>query len=140
MAFYLSILLYVALSPLIFLYGLLLCPIVWIEWAKEGKDMLFIDKDGKYSREWIARILPMVGERAMFLNYSQHDRWERWSLVVQIFEIFGPHGMPERFTQYSLPAVILFRNLRLPRKFTFGEHCEDRETKLEQLRSELAID
>ena len=37
--FVLSILLYIALSPLVYLYGLLLCTMVWIEWKKEGKDL-----------------------------------------------------------------------------------------------------
>jgi hypothetical protein len=134
----LSILLYVMLSPLIYLYGLLLCSKVWIEWEREGKDVLIVQADSIHSREWMSRILPLVGGRAVLLDYSQRDRWERWSLPVQLVEIFGPHGVPERFTVHSLPAVILFRKLRRPEKFFFGGRSKNCEEKIERLRAALA--
>jgi hypothetical protein len=137
--FYFSILLYVVLSPLIFLYGLLLCPMVWIEWGRQGKDVLVIENDSAHSQEWISRILPLIGERAVVLNYSQRDSWERLSLASQLFEIFGPQAMPERFRERSLPAVILFRKLHRPKKIIFGDSKEC-EAKLGQLRAELALD
>jgi hypothetical protein len=56
---------------------------------------------------------------------------------VQLFELFGPHGKPERFTEFSLPAVIVFRELRRPKTFTFGSRPKDLEEKLERLRAEL---
>jgi len=136
--FVLSILLYVALSPLSYLYGWLLCPMVWIEWEKQGKDVLVVLADSKHSEEWTARILPLIGDRAVFLDYSQRERWDHWSLPAQLFEIFGPHGVPERFTVYSLPAVIVFRKFHRPRKVTFGERSKDLEEKIEQLRAALA--
>jgi hypothetical protein len=134
----LSILLYVMLLPLIYLYGLLLCSKVWIEWEKEGKDVLVLQADSKHSREWMSRILPLVGSRAVLLDYSQRHNWERWSLPVQLIQIFGPHGMPERFTVHSLPAVILFRRLHRPERFFFGGRSKNCEEKIERLRAALA--
>jgi hypothetical protein len=130
----LSILLYIVLSPLIYLYGLMLCSRVWIEWAKQGKDVLVVHTDGEHTNQWLPRLRLVVGNRAVFLNYNERDRW---TLSAQLFGIFGPHAMPERFTPGILPAVMVFKRLRLPRKFTFGERSKGPEEKLEQLRSEL---
>jgi len=136
----LSIFLYVALWPLFYLYGMLLCPMVWIEWGKQGKKALVIFLDSKHSEEWMARLSPLISDRAVFLNWSEHKQWDRWSLPAQLFDVFGPHGMPEQFTRNSLPAVIVFRNLRRPKSFTFGNRSKDLEEKLDQLRAELALD
>ena len=140
LAFYSSILLYVVLSPFIYIYGLLLCSKVWIEWSRQGKDLLVVHTDGKYSDEWMSRLSPLIANRAVLLNYGERDRWLRWSLPVQLFEIFGPKSIPEFFRKHSLPAVIVFRRLRLPQTWTFGERSQEREEKLEQLRAQLSLD
>jgi hypothetical protein len=131
--FYLSIFLFIICLPLVRLYGLMLCPMVWIEWARDGKDLLIIHTDSKHSKEWEARLAPFMGNRAVFLNYGECEHWDRWSLPAQLYEIFGPHGMPERFTEGSLPSAIVFRKLHWPRTFNFGTDCKDREDKLEVL-------
>jgi len=138
LVFYLPILLYVVLWPLLYVYGLLLCSRVWIEWEERGKDILVVHTDGQHSEQWMSRIRPVIGDRALFLNYSERDRWDRWSLPAQLFEIFGPQAMPENFRQYALPSVIVFRRLHRPKKFNFGKRSEDREEKLEKLGAELA--
>jgi hypothetical protein len=135
--FYLSILVYVVALPLAALYGLLLRPVVWIEWERRDKDVLVVDFDSAHSKEWMARILPVVGTRAVFLNYSNRDHWDRRSLEAQIFAIYGPHPIPERFMPGSLPAVIFFKRLRRPKVFNFGNHFKHHEDELERLRSEL---
>jgi hypothetical protein len=135
--FVLSIVLYVALSPLIYLYGLLLCPMVWIEWEKDGKDLLIIHAENAHSTDCMERLSPLISKRAVLLNWSQRKLWDRWTLPVQLFEVFGPHGMPEQFTEHSLPSVIVFKQLRRPKRFTFGERSKDLEERLEQLRVEL---
>jgi hypothetical protein len=66
----LSILLCIACLPLVFLYGLLLRPMVWIEWQKRGTDVLVIEAQSEHSREWIARLSPLVSGRAVFLNWN----------------------------------------------------------------------
>lgn len=139
-AFYLSVVLLLIALPLKALYGLLLRPVVWIEWDRRGKDTLVVDFDSARSKAWMERIRPVIGDRAVFLNYSLRKNWKWNSLETQLYEVFGPHGMPERFTTDSLPAVILFRRLRRPKVFTFGARSKDPEEKLEQLRSELIGD
>jgi len=136
--FYLSILVYLIALPLAGLYGLLLCPAVWIEWGRQGKDVLVVDVENEHCREWMAKILPLVSTRAVFLNYGARNRWDGKSLEAQLFAIFGPHPIPERFMPSSLPAVIFFQRLRRPKVFTFGNRSKGLEEKLEQLRSALA--
>ena len=136
--FFLSLLLNVLLSPFAYMYGLLLCSRVWIEWAEQGKDTLVVHADGPHSDEWMSRIRPVIGDRAIFLNYNEHDQWDRWSVPAQLFEIFGPQAMPASFRRHSLPSVIFFRRLHRPKKFSFGERSKECEAKLEQLRAELA--
>jgi hypothetical protein len=80
----------------------------------------------------------IVETRAVFLDYGQRHQWSRWSLAVQLFEIFGPHAIPESFTRFSLPVVILLKRNRKPKKFVFGARKKDREALLDQLRSELS--
>jgi hypothetical protein len=137
--FILSILLYVVLYPVVYVYGLLLCCEVWIEWTKRRKDVLIIHLSSDYSREWMSRLSPFIAERATFLDWSNRKNWDPWSLEAQLFRIFGPHGMPEQFTANSLPAAIVFRKLLIPKAFTFGERSKTREQKLEQLHALLNL-
>jgi len=137
--FVLSVLLYVALSPLIYLYGLLLCPMVWIEWERQRKDLLVIYAESNHSQEWMARLSPLISDRAVFLNWSERKRWDRWSLPVQLFDAFGPHWMPEQFTEFSLPSVIVFRKLRRPKRFNFGKRSKENEAILDQLQTALEL-
>jgi hypothetical protein len=137
--FFSSILLYAALSPLIYLYGMLCCAEVWIEWTKQGKDVLVIEFNSSHSREWMSRLLPVLSNRAVLINWSDREKWKRSALTTQLFSIFGPHGMPEQFTAHSLPAAIVFRTLRRPKVFTFGERSKDRDGKIDELRALLAL-
>lgn len=137
--FVLSILLYIAFSPLGYVYGLLLCPRVWIEWEKQGKDLLVIHAENAHSSDWMERLSPLISNRAVVLNWSQRKVWDRWSLPVQLFDVFGPHGMPERFTEFALPSVIFFKQLRRPKTFNFGSRSEDPESRLDHLRSTLDL-
>jgi hypothetical protein len=133
-----SILAVVVLWPFIYFYGLLLCSMVWIDWSKKGKDLLVVHTNGKHSEEWMARLSPLVADRAVFLDYSTRDVWERSSPSVQLFEIFGPRPTPEFFRQFYLPCVIVFPMFRRPLTFNFGTHPKDREERFEQLRATLA--
>lgn len=135
----LSIVLYLVLWPLAYLYGLLLCTRIWVEWGKQGKDVLLIYTRSVHSDDWMARILSLLGNRAVLLNYDEREHWNRWSPEVQLFGIFGPRSIPDRFTPELLPAAIIFRQFRAPKKLTFGERSKDREDRLEQLRSELTV-
>ena len=133
----LSILLYILFSPLLFLYGLVLSTVAWKKWKKRGKDVLVIHNGERSSEVWIEQILPLVKERAEFLNYEESKDWRRWSLPVQLFYRFGPQPIPQSFVPHFLPAVIVLRSSRLPKKFCFGRQSE-LETNIRQLRLELA--
>jgi len=134
----LSVLLYIVLSPLAFLYRLLLRPMVWMEWEKQGIDALVIDMDSAHATEWMSRLRPLVSGRATFLNWSHRQEWDRSSLPAKLFQEFVPRGKTESMTMRYLPAVIVFRKLRRPRLFTFGARSKDIEERLEQLRAALA--
>ena len=137
--FVLSILLSIVFSPVFYLYGLL-CARVWVEREKQGKDVIVVHAASTHSLEWMVRLSPLISKRSLVLDWSQRKHWDRWSLPVQLFEVFGPHGMPERFTEFSLPSVILFPQLQKPRTFNFGERAKDLDLRLERLRAELDLD
>ena len=134
-----SALLYVVLLPFVYLYGMMRCAEVWIDWEKEGKDVLVIEWDSAHSHDWMLRLRPLVGERAVYLNWSHQKEWDSQSLAAQLFAVFGPHGMPEIFTSRSLPAAIVFRPLRRPKVFTFGDASKNQDQKLDELRSTLTL-
>jgi hypothetical protein len=55
-----------------------------------------------------SRLLPMLQERAVVLNWSERKTWSRWSLAVAVFNHFGSGR------EFN-PMVILFRPLRTAR-------------------------
>jgi hypothetical protein len=136
--FFSSILLFVVLSPFIYLYGLLLCSMVWIDWSKKGKDLLVVYSSSEHSEGWMTRLSPLIQDRAVLLDYTTRKTWPRTSPEVLLFEIFGPRPTTEFFLQFYLPCVIVFPMFRRPITFNFGTHPKDREERFEQLRITLA--
>jgi hypothetical protein len=132
-----SILSFLVLSPVMYLYGMLRCAEVWIDWKKRGKDVLVVELDSPHSREWVSRLSPMISNRAVFINWSDRNNWEPSALGVQLFRVFGLQGIPEQFTAHSLPAAIVFRTFRRPMVFTFWERSRDREKKVGELSAVL---
>lgn len=135
--YYASVLIYVACLPFVLIYRMLLLPRVWIEWERQRKDTLLIYSDDDHSRDWMQRLEPLVGNRAVVLNWADRRSWDPSELPVQLFEMFGPRGIPERFTARSLPAALLFRQLRNPERFLFGTHSRDIEDNFQRFRQAL---
>src|SRR5262245_26237676 len=109
--------------PLVYLYGYaVLFPLLRSKWGKAGKDVLVVLTNTEDAREWAGRILPFVESRAVFLDYEERDRWDRWSLAVQLFGWFGPLAIPDRFSRDCLPAVVLVKRKKKPKRFLFGKH------------------
>ena len=135
--YYASVLIYVAFLPFVLIYRMLLLPRVWIEWERERKDTLLIYSDDDHSRDWMQRLEPLIGNRAVVLNWADRLSWDRSELASQLFEMFGPRGIPERFTAHSLPAVLLFRQWQHPERFLFGTHSRDKEENFQRLRVAL---
>jgi hypothetical protein len=132
-----SILAVVVAWPFAYLYGLLLCSMVWIDWSKKGKDLLVVYSSSEHS-EWMTRLSPLIRDRAVLLDYTTRNTWPRTSPEVLLFEIFGAKPIPEFVRQFYLPCVIVFPMFRRPQTFTFGKSSKDREDRFEQLRATLA--
>ena len=136
--FYGSILLVLLFLPFVLLYGYaVLCPLLWARWGKNGKDVLVVSGNTEHSREWADKITARVASRAVFLDYDQGGAWKRRSLAVQLFDIFGPHPIPEMFMSLCLPAVIVVKRNRKPKTFVFGPR-KDCDVLLDQLSAELS--
>jgi hypothetical protein len=132
-----SIFLWVIALPVIYLYYLALSVIAWSVLSKRGKDVIVVS-NGKLDDAFENEIIPLIENRALFLNYEERGSWPRWSLAVLLFHAFGPAPIPATFLPRCLPAVILVRKLRFPSQFSFGPLVMDRATKLQSLRSSLA--
>ena len=64
--------------------------LVWLLWIPQGKDVLFVYSDSPIWREYMtSHLLPLVRERAVVLNWSERNKWSRWSLKVSLFRAFG---------------------------------------------------
>jgi hypothetical protein len=121
-----GILLAIILLPfllLIFTYHtlskIILTFLAWIVWCSRGKFVLFVWSDSPIWKEYIQReILPKIESRAVILNWSQRNRWNRWSLAVNAFHFFG--GKRE-----FNPIAIVFRPLRQTQIFRFWKPFND---------------
>ena len=137
--YFASIFVFMLLWPFVLLYGfVILCPLLWITWGRRGTDVLLVVSNAAEARDWSARIVPLIGYRAVLLDYDQVDQWSRWSVASQLFGIFGPQPIPEIFMRYSLPAAIVIKQWQWPKRFVFGSRSKDRELLLDQLRAELS--
>jgi len=87
--------------------------LVWTLWLPRGKDVLFISSDSPvwqtYMRE---QLLPLIGKRAVIMNWSERSRWPKWSVPVHVFRTFG--GSRE-----FNPLIVVFRPLKRARCFRF---------------------
>jgi hypothetical protein len=134
---FLSVVWLVICLPLIPIYYSALCTGAWFFLPRFGKDVLVVSNGKADAEPWLSQITPMVRERALFLNYEEHQNWQRWSLPVMLFDAFGPSEKPASFIKYSLPAVLLMRRFRLPTQYSFGERALDKQTKLDELKAAL---
>jgi hypothetical protein len=130
------ILLWLVALPLIFLYDAVLCVIAWSVLPGGGKDVIVVS-DGKPNDFFDKEVIPMVRNRAFFLNYEERKSWPRRSLPVLLFRAFGPSPIPPSFLPRCLPAVVLVRRFKLPSQFSFGPLIQDKETKTQNLRLKL---
>ena len=127
------VLLWIAALPLVFLYDAGLCLIAWSVLPGNGKDIIVV-RDGMPNALFDNEVLPLVKNRAFFLNYDDRKNWSRLSLAVLLFRAFGPRPVPLSFLARCLPAVVLVRRFKLPRHFSFGPLIQDKQTKMQNLR------
>ena len=117
-------------------YRIALYLLVWALWLPRGKDILLVYSDSPIWREYVlSKILPLVQERAVVLNWSERSKWSRWSFPVHLFRAFGG------YREFN-PLVVLFCPFRRARSFRFWLPFKDwkrgyREP-VERLRQELS--
>ena len=119
------------------LFKITLYLLVWALWLPRGKDILLVYSDSPISHDYMAmQVLPLVQKRAVVLNWSERNAWDRWSLDVLVFRHFGGGR------EFS-PLVVLFRPGRSARVFRFWLAFKDwkrgRREAVERLRQELKI-
>jgi len=135
-AFYLSILLFVLLSPLMILYRAVICFLAWFMWVGPTQEFLIVLNSDSKSNEYLAHLDSLLNGRAIFLDYGQRQKWRWFSISTQLFHCFGPQPIPQRFITLYLPAVIVVRKFKWPKKFTFGERSK-RDKNLDALKCVL---
>lgn len=109
--------------------------LIWILWLPRRRDILIVYSDSPIWQEYMAtQVLPLVRERAIVLNWSERNKWPRWSFRVHVFHCFG--GRRE-----FNPLVVLFRPFRRARTFRFWVPFKDWKRgytePVETLRQEL---
>ena len=139
-AFFVPLLL--LLSPILLLcaisywmYRITLYLLIWLWWSRNGKDVLFISSDSPIWHDYmVSEIFPLVRERAVVLNWSERNKWPRWSFGVHLFRTFGGNR------EFN-PLVVLFRPFRQARTFRFWVPFKDwkrgYKEPVERLRREL---
>ncbi|MBI5395462.1 MAG: hypothetical protein HZA91_09230 [Verrucomicrobia bacterium] len=124
----------IAVLTFLLLAGLFLHLAAWCCWCVRGRYVLFVYSDSPIWHDYIEeRILPRLSKRVVILNWSDRSRWQP-TLGVLAFRYFGGDR------EFN-PMAIVFRPLRLARKFRFYEpFCEFKHGKTEavaKMESEL---
>jgi hypothetical protein len=122
---------------LFFLHRVVLYLLVWLLWLPRGKDTLFVYSESPIWKEYMTqRVLPLVEDRAIVLNWSERSRWRKWRLTQQVFYSFGG------YREFN-PMVIMFRPLRRAQLFRFWSAFKDwkhgRSEAVERLQNELRM-
>ena len=106
---------------LYFLYRASLYLLVWLLWLPKGKDILFVYSDSPIWCEYmISKVLPLVRDRAVVLNWSERSKWSTWSLRVSVFRHFGGGR------DYN-PMVIKFQPFHAARILRYWSAFQDRK-------------
>src|SRR5260370_39232211 len=87
--------------------------LVWVCWLPSGKDVLFVSSESTVWKEYMeTQILPLVRNRATVLNWSERNKWPKWSFAVRVFRTFGR-------SRDHTPMVVIFRPFRRARILRF---------------------
>jgi hypothetical protein len=116
-------------------HRLALYMLVWVLWLPRGKNALVVYSDSPIWQEYmLTHVMPLIKEHAIVLNWSERNKWPRWSFRVHVFHWFAGDR------EFN-PIVILFRPLRRARVFrfwsAFKEWKRGNEQAVEGLRQEL---
>ena len=108
---------------------------IWCFWLTRGRDVLFVYSDSPIWRDYmLTEMLPLVGSRAVVLNWSDRRSWKRWSLRVLAFRLFSGE---KAFN----PLIVVFRPFRWAQKFrfwpAFREWKQGNTQAVEKLKQEV---
>jgi hypothetical protein len=122
------LLVYVCISALLYLA-------IWIAWLPQGKDVLLVYSNSPIWHDYLTeQILPLVGHRAVVLNWTERKQWARWRLAPLVFWWFA--GRRE-----FNPFVAIFPPFRRAKVFRFWRPFKDwkhgKNEALERMRKEL---
>jgi hypothetical protein len=131
----LIIFLLLAVAIVIPLSYLLVYLSIWSFWLTGGKDILFVYSDSPVWRDYmLSEMLPLVESRAVVINWSERNTWERWSLRVLAFKFFSGQ---KAFN----PLIVVFRPFRSAQKFrfwpAFREWKQGNKEAVEKLKLEI---
>ncbi len=120
---------------LYFAHRTVLYVLVWVLWLSRGKDLLVVYSDSPIWHEYmVTQILPRVQGRAVVLNWSDRNKWPRWSFRAHVFRYFGGDS------DFN-PLVVFFRPFRRAKSFRFWLAFKDwkrgNREPVERLRDEL---
>jgi hypothetical protein len=102
----------------IFSVALHIC--IWLLWCTQGRDILFVYSNSPVWHDYLEqRLLPLLEDRAVVLNWSDRSRWRFPPTLARIaFQYFG--GQRE-----FNPLAVVFRPLRRARVFRFWQPFRD---------------
>jgi hypothetical protein len=109
----------IALSPLIvivllgwLLTSLVLLSAVWLTWCPRRRYALVVYSNSPVWQDYFeTNVIPLLGDRAVVLNWSERERWKP-TLPVMLFRVFAG-------TREFNPIAIVFLPFLLPRSFRF---------------------
>lgn len=92
------------------LAALLLQFVVWATWCPRGRYALVVYSNSPIWCDYFEeRVLPVLGSRAVVLNWSERNQW-KFSLAVVLFRFFGG-------TREFNPLLMVFEPLTWVRQF-----------------------
>jgi hypothetical protein len=92
--------------------AVVLLSVVWLTWRPRGRYAIVVYSNSPIWQEYFeSRIIPVLGGRAVVLNWSERRAW-RAALPVLLFQMF-------RGSRDFNPMAIVFEPLKRPRRFRF---------------------
>lgn len=92
--------------------------LIWSWGCTRGRDVLYVYSENPNWHDYIEQnILPVLGRRAIILNWSQRKRWQ-FSLAKLAFYHFGT------YREFN-PMAVVFRPFRFTRTFRFWKPFQD---------------
>src|SRR5690242_18734438 len=93
--------------PLHWFYGLILREIALHQSKRTGKDIVVVQNMARVPNHFMTKIEPLLGDRAMFLDFAERHQWPKRNLAVRLYRRFGPKTTVESLNSSYLPVVLL---------------------------------